>query len=305
MVPVLLAVLPVFLVILLGGVLRRFRIPGDGFWDPLNRINYYLFFPALLIHTLARADFHGGIVLPMMGATAAGIVAVSALLYLARPLLRLDGPAFTSVFQGGVRQNTFIGLAAAASLYGPEGLALSAVLLAGYVPLVNPLCIAVLVRHGSRGGGGGIRRMVAEIVKNPIPIACAVGLALNGTGIGLPFGAEATLRILGEASLALGLLAAGAGLEGMPLRQAGLPTLVASFAKLLVLPAIVWLVLHLFGVEGAPRAIAILFASLPSAAGSYVLAAVLGGDAVLMAAILVVETALAVITIPAALLLLA
>jgi malonate transporter len=302
--PILLAVIPVFFVILLGAGLRYIRFPGDGFWEPLNRINYFLFFPALLIHVLARADFHGGGVLPLVGATAFGVIALSSLLILARPLIRVDGPAFTSVFQGAVRQNTFIGLAAASSLYGASGLAMSAVLLAGYVPIVNPISISVLVRYGSRRQGGGLRRMVGEIVRNPIPIACAVGLLLNLTGIGLPFGTEPFLGILGQASLALGLLAAGAGLEAMPVRRLGWPALIASVAKLAVLPVLIWLPLKLAGITGLPVAIGVLFGALPSAAGSYVLAAVLGGDATLMAAILVVETALAVVTIPAALLLL-
>ncbi|MFI4989058.1 MAG: AEC family transporter, partial [Alphaproteobacteria bacterium] len=220
--PVLLAVVPVFLVIVLGAALRRLGFPGDAFWREVNRLNYYILFPALLVHTLARAQFHGSGIAAMLAATAFGILATALLLILVRPLLRLDGPAFTSVFQGAVRQNTFIGLAAAASLYGAQGLTLSAVLLAGYVPLVNPLCIAVLVRFGSRAGrggggggeGGGLARMIAETVKNPIPIACAIGLFLAFTGMGLPFGSAELLGILAQASLALGLLATGAGLEG-------------------------------------------------------------------------------------------
>ncbi len=303
--PVLLAVVPVFLVIVLGAVLRRLGFPGDAFWQQTNRVNYYLFFPALLVHTLARASFRGAGIVPMLGSTAFAILATSLLLFLLRPALRIGGPAFSSVFQGAVRQNTFVGLAAAASLYGQEGLTLAAVLLAGYVPLVNPICIAVLVRYGSRGGGsGGAARMAAEIVKNPIPIACAVGLFLDLSGIGLPFGSAELLGILGEASLALGLLATGAGLEAMAVRRLGLPILVASLAKLVLLPLLVALPLAFLGVHGLALSIAVLFASLPSASGSYVLAAVLGGDAALMAAILVVETALAVATMPAALLLL-
>ncbi|MFI4989161.1 MAG: AEC family transporter, partial [Alphaproteobacteria bacterium] len=137
-----------------------------------------------------------------------------------------------------------------------------------------------------------------------IPIACAIGLFLAFTGMGLPFGSAELLGILAQASLALGLLATGAGLEGMAVRRLGLPILAASLAKLVLLPLLVALPLAALGVHGLALSIAVLFAALPSASGSYVLAAVLGGDAALMATILVVETALAVATMPAALLLL-
>jgi len=299
--PILLAILPIFLVILLGLAMRHFGFPGEGFWEPVNRVNYYLCFPALLIHTLARADFRGSGVVAMLGATAAAILVLSLLLLAARPSLRIGGPAFTSLFQGALRQNTFIGLAAAASLYGTSGLALSAVLLAGYVPLVNPIAIAVLVRYGRGDRGSGMAAMVREIARNPIPIACAIGLVLDLSGIGLPFGSAPLLDILGQASLALGLLATGAGLEGLPLRGARLPILLATVIKLALLPVLVWLPLAAFGVDGLALRIAVLFAALPSASGSYVLAAVLGGEAPLMAAIIVIETALAVVTMPLAL----
>ena len=297
MTPILLAILPVFLVILIGLAMRRFGFPGDGFWEPVNRVNYYLCFPALLIHVLARASFRGTGVAAMLGATAAAILLLACVLFAIRPSLRLGGPAFTSLFQGALRQNTFIGLAVAASLYGGSGLALSAVLLAGYVPLVNPLSIAVLVRYGegARGGGGA---MLREIARNPIPIACAIGLLLDLSGIGLPLGSDRLLDILGQASLALGLLATGAGIEALPLKGVRLSVLLAILVKLLILPLLVWLAMAALGADGLARKIAVLFAALPTASGSFVLAAVLGGDTPLMAAIVVIETALAVATMP-------
>jgi len=166
---------------------------------------------------------------------------------------------------------------------------------------VNPIAIAVLVRYGRGDRGSGMAAMVREIARNPIPIACAIGLVLDLSGIGLPFGSAPLLDILGQASLALGLLATGAGLEGLPLRGARLPILLATVIKLALLPVLVWLPLAASGVDGLALRIAVLFAALPSASGSYVLAAVLGGEAPLMAAIIVIETALAVVTMPLAL----
>ena len=140
------ALVPIFALILLGYCLRRYRIVPDEFWAPMEKLTYFIFFPLLLLDNLSKANLGDLSVLPMALALMSAILAVTLGLYLLRRRLNLAGPAFSSVFQGSVRPNTFVGLAAASALFGVPGVTLFAIGLASVVPMVNVLCVVVLSR---------------------------------------------------------------------------------------------------------------------------------------------------------------
>ncbi len=291
------ALAPVFTVLALGYLFRRRGFPGEGFWAPAERLTYFLLFPALLLHNLATADLGGLPVLPMAVAIGGAFSCVAALTLALRRRFPVDGPGFTSVFQGAVRMNTYVGIAAAGALGGETGLALTAVAIAVIVPLVNLFSVAVLQRYAGQGRARPTQ-IAGAVLRNPLVLACLAGLALNGGGVGLPAGGSAVLSILGRAALAVGLLAAGAGLQ---LRRVGDHRgviLATSALKLLVLPAVTAAACRLAGIHGLPAAIAVLFSALPGAPSSYILARQMGGDGALMASILTVQTALAALTMP-------
>lgn len=297
MLPIVLAIAPVFLLIFLGYAVRARRLLADGFWEPAERLIYFVLFPALLVATLASAEFADLDIAPMAGALVAAIAAMGTVLFLARPLLRLSGPAFTSVFQGVVRQNTYIGLAVAFAVFADRGLAAAAVAVAVIVPLVNLLSVTMLARFGA-GGHGGWFGAAQQVARNPLIIACAVGIFLNITGIGLPPVIGPLLQILGRAALPLGLMAVGAGLDLTAARAAGPPMAVAAGLRLIVLPAITMLACRALDVGSVAAFVAVLFNGTPASPSSYILARLLGGDARLMAGIVSVQTALSLITLP-------
>jgi predicted permease len=301
---------PVFLLIVLGYAFRRSGFLEEHFWARADRLTYFVLFPALLAHNLALAHLgeirFGG----MVAALILAVVVVALVLYALRPYLGLGGPAFTSVFQGSIRPNTYVGLAAAVALYGDAGLTLAAVAVAAMVPLVNVLSATALARYAGGGAGPGsggaappISDLAGTVARNPLILACVAGVLLNWSGLGLPMGTETVLDILGQAALPLGLMSVGAGLEVKAARAAGRPLVVASACKLLALPALAILALKGFGVGGLTATVAVLFAALPTSATSYVMARQLGGDHALMASIITVETVLAVVTLPAILVL--
>jgi malonate transporter len=169
------ALLPVFGLILLGFLLGRTGFPGgEGFWSGAERLIYYLLFPSLLFSNLASAPLRGLPVTEMAAALAAAVLAISLLLVLVRPALGIPGPAFGSLFQGAIRQNTYVGLAGAAALAGQRGLTLASVAIAVLIPLLNLLCVGVLSRYGSarRSGFGAL----LEMLRNPLILACAAGI---------------------------------------------------------------------------------------------------------------------------------
>ncbi len=295
--PVLDATLPIFLLILVGFALRWRGFVERSAWEAIEKLTYLVLFPALLIRTLATTDFGSLPILPMVAAINLPLILTAVVLMTLVARYMSTGPALTSMLQGLIRPNTYIGLAVAAGLFGEIGLATATLALAASVPLVNLLSVIALSHHGENASRN-VGSLLLAIVKNPIIVACVVGILLNASGIGLPSISDPFLEILGRAALPLGLIAVGAGLQ---LRGDGgsLGTLVAPVVgKLIAMPIVTVFTCSLFGVSGINATIAILFNALPVASASYILARQMGGDATLMARIITIQTAAAMVTLP-------
>jgi predicted permease len=297
-VDILQTITPIFLLILTGFVLRRASFPSLGFWPQAERLTYYVLFPALLVGKLAILDMGGQPVQAMALTLAAGILAVSALLLAARPVLQNDGPAFTSIFQGTIRPNTYICLSAAGGLFGDEGLTLSAVGLMTVIPLVNILCVLILSRYGRNTNVRGLRDTLTQLLRNPLILSCAAGFALQSAGLKLPEPVLEGLHLLGSASLPMALLAMGAGLSFSAALNGRKDILSSSFFKLLLLPFLVWAIGSGLGLSGVPLGVCLVFAAAPVSVSSYILARVLGGDHDRMAAIITIQTLTSLVSLP-------
>lgn len=291
------ALLPVFIIIFMGYACKQLSFPGDGFWVAAERMTYFVFFPALLINKLAFASFAASTALPMAAAIMATILTISAGLFILRPRRLWTGPVFSSVFQGSIRFNTFVGLAAVSALLGSSGVTLAAVAIIAMIPLINLLCVPTVAYFGT-GTSGGLLRMVTEIMRNPLILACLVGFSLNILNIPKPAGLFQVFDLLGRAALPIGLLAVGAGLQITSLHTNVSGLLASCLIKLLCFPAITAFFCLLLQVTGEAKTVAILFASLPTAVSAFILARQLGGDTTLMASIVTVHTVLAVGTMP-------
>jgi hypothetical protein len=290
------ALAPVFILIGLGWLLRARGFPGAAFWPAAERLVYFVLFPALLFLTTAAADLGELDLLPIAAALIAAIAAMATLTVGLRPLLRIGDAGFTSVFQGAIRCNTYVALAAGSALFGPIGLTGMGVVVFVAVTAVNLLSVAALIHYGRRSAGG--RDVVASIARNPLILACLFGFGGNAAGIELPAVAYDTLDILARASLTLGLLCVGAGLELAHLGRARLAAVVTAALKLLVMPAATALACRMFGIDGLSAAAAVLFTACPISASSYVLARQLGGDATLLAGLITITTIAALASLP-------
>jgi malonate transporter len=293
------ALLEAALLIALGWALRLWGFAGEAFWRGFDRLVYFVLLPALLLRSLTGAEFSG---------TEAGILALSAalpifvltlVLLAARRTLGLDGPAFTSVYQGSVRSNTYTALATVPALFGEGGLALLALLIAAVVPLVNVLSVLVLSLqgYGHRPEPSEVVRLVAT---NPLVVACALGLLANASGIRLPVGLDGALAALSAAALPCGLMAVGAALSLGALGRHARGVTLSATAKLLALPLLSLWAGRMLGLPPEALGALVVFQAQPTATASYVLARQLGGDADLMASIVTAQTFLAFAVLPAA-----
>jgi predicted permease len=284
-----------------GVIIRRTIVPDEIHWIGTERLVYYVLFPALLIDTLARADLASVPVFGVGGALFLSVVTMSALCLALQPVLArkfgLGGPAFSSVFQAATRWQTFVALAVAGNMFGKEGLALASVAMVAMIPLLNIVNVSVLAHYASSAPTRW-STILGALLRNPFIWSCIIGLAINLLQVPLPSVVLIFIDALGRASLALGLIVVGAGLQLQNLLRPHAPALLSLVLKLAVMPALAVAFGKAFGLTGMSLMVVAICASVPTASNAYVLARQMGGDAPLFAQILTQQTILAAITMP-------
>jgi predicted permease len=293
-----LAIAPVFLMILIGYALRRGGIPSVEFWNLNDRLVYFVLMPALFFRQISTADLGAEPVGPFALALCAGFFAALGFGALAARVAGLAPAQASSVALGAARFNTFVALAVAEALHGAAGLQLAVLAAVLLVPVVNVSAVALLAATLSTGEGGVLGRTLRDLVRNPLILAIAAGLAANLAGLGgLPV-VDDTAAILGAAALPVMLLCVGANLRVRGMRASVGPVALAGIGKLAVFPAATLAALALVPPGALAAEVALIYAALPAGVAAYTLARAMGGDAPLMAAIITVQTLLAFVTMP-------
>ena len=297
---VLAALTPVLLATFIGVVLRRLTFLSDEGWASLDKLCYFVLFPAIIFKELVVADFSNVPVWGMAFALMAAILTMTALLLGTRRFLERSlsiGPAaFTSLFQGATRWNALVALSIIPLTFGSKALALGAVAVAAMIPLLNVLSVMVLSRYAA-SGHVKFSDVARSVVSNPYVISTMAGVACKALAVTLPGVAVTTLDLIGKGALGLALLSVGAGLRFDLHGSSRAAAILSTLLKLLGMPLLTWAWLWVFNVQGEAAHVALLCAAMPSAASAYVLATRMGGDAPLMAQILTVQTLCAAVTL--------
>lgn len=281
---------PDFALIFLGFLLVRYADWGQAFWGGLEKLIYYYLFPALLFYTTARTQFDFASTGKMLQVALLTLLAGIALGWLGKPLFKAAPMVFESGVQTAFRFNSYLALAIASRLSGDKGTTLMALIIGFAVPICNVAAVHALARQG-----GGVLR---EVLRNPLLLATAGGMAFNLLGFTLPEIAGATLSRMANASLALGLIAVGAGLRLSGLHASkGLASWFLG-VKLLAMPAIGLALGLLWQLPPPQLQIAVAFCALPTASSAYVLATRMGGNGAFVAFLISSGTALSVLTLP-------
>ncbi len=294
------ALIPVISLIVLGLLLKRSSVFSEHSWSAFANLCYFVLFPALLIKTLATARLGSSEMLLFAGMVLFAVFAMSGFMLLLYPLLTrrfgVSGPAFTSLFQGATRWHGFIALSIVGLLFGDEGIAYMAITMAVIIPPLNIINVSVLARFTD--ADSSLRTVLDKLYRNPFILACIAGVSLNLSGIGLPGPVYKVFDIMSGGALGLGLLTVGAGLKlGMVLDQRFLVSF-GTVIRLLGMPVLMFTGAWIFGIHGMPRTVAVIAASVPTAASSYILARQMGGDAPLMANLITVQVLLSAVTLP-------
>jgi predicted permease len=259
----------------------------------------------LLVTSIGGAETAGLRAIPMGAAMIAATLVMAGALMIAANLFKnssIGGPGFPSLLQGAIRPNTYVGLSAVYALFGTTGLTLAAAAIIAVIPLVNFISIIALLRWAEPQTTtpmlSGWGPALAASFKNPIIVACLLGIVLNFTGLGLPPVIGPMLEITGSAALPLGLMAVGAGLDFGAVRKSRGVVGLATALKLAVMPGLTYAACLVFDVTGITQTVAVMFGALPVAAGSYVMTRQMGGDGTLMAGIVTATILGAAVTLP-------
>ena len=283
--------LPDFLLIALGVVLARARWFDASFWGSIERLVYFVLFPALLFRSLATSPLSPADALRLAGVGVAFTVTGMLLSAAGRLVLSLPDSTFAACFQCCFRFNTYVALAIAARLPDPRAVALIGLLIGILVPIVNVAAVAALARRGAR-------RMLPELARNPLVLACATGIAWNALHAPMPAVVVRVLELTGSAAVPLGLLAVGAGLRFEKYTLPWPAIAWWNFVKLIALPATAFLLAPLAGLSPLERQVAVLMAAVPTATSAYILATRMHAPGAPVALLISTGTLMAAFTLP-------
>ncbi|MEH6520740.1 AEC family transporter [Sulfitobacter sp.] len=292
-----LSILPLLLIIASGYVLAKSAIIPRGSWAAIETLSFRGLIPATLILAISRSDLSldrfGG-----FGAALVGTLIILALLALTLRLLpqqKLGNAAFTSLFQGSIRWNAFVALAAAEQFL-PGGIAVMAIAIAVLIPLINITCIVVLASFGP--SKASISRILNTLIRNPLVQACAIGLTLNLSRVSLPVPVADTLDMIGRGALGVGLMAVGAAISLRRLTRIDWRVCLGAFMRPVLASSVFVLLGTALDLPSVQVFAGVLVFAAPAAANGYIVAKQMGGDAELYADIMTWQVVLALLALP-------
>ncbi|ADE29896.1 AEC family transporter [Rickettsia prowazekii] len=294
--------LPIFLITLLGSIIKNKWLTSEEVWRGIEKLSYFILFPAMLFNYVSTADLSVTSIIKLVVALIISTILVSLGLIIYQKKCNIDKVQFTSIFQGSIRYNSYIFFGVSSPLLGPSGLSIVAVISSYMIIFTNILSAMIFAYYIPNKSVTNTLRtsfvlMMKLIIRNPLIIASLVGFIFNYSNLELYLGLKKTLDSLSNAALAIGMLNVGAGLN-FTIRQELLHNvMLTSFIKLVAFPLVSVIVLWLMSIEGINRSVGILYSCLPCASTAYVLSRQLDGDPDSMASIITFTTFFSVITI--------
>jgi malonate transporter len=294
---VLTSLFPVFAVIVFGYAAKHYKFLSPEFGPSCERLAYYVLLPLILFVNISTAEYHN--IASYMNMVVVSIIAILIVILLVfglKYIFKIKDADFTSLLQGSIYANAaYIGIPSSYALFGQDGLVAYSLLMAAVVPYVNAVAIIVLGIY-SHEGGGLVKAVAKKIIFHPIILACVAAFLCNYYGVTLPKPIFATLEIFGKAAVPIGLIVVGIALDVKAIRGSWWYINTATFIKLILMPLIAIGLAKYFGVSGLQANILVLYATLPTAAATYLLAKKMKGNAPLMAGIIFFETTMAFVT---------
>ncbi len=296
---------PVFLLVFLGVLLKRCGLTDAAFLRQSDRLVYYIFFPIMLFWKIGGASFQSGIDWTFCLVTLLVIIAMfcfSTLVIVGGKIGEFQAGSFS---QSCYRFNTYIGVAVILNSLGERGVALFGILISLAIPLINLFAVSTLIWFSGQdlGARQRLRMLLRALAANPLILGCLAGIAYSRLIGSFPVFLDNGLRLLSMVTLPLALLSIGGALSFSGVRRHLPLSLVAAACKLVILPALAYLVYSLVGIQGLGFKVGMIFFALPTSTAIYVLSSQLNSDTELASSAIVLSTLLSFFSLSAVLLL--
>jgi predicted permease len=290
-------IIPVFVVIALGWLLRIRGLLPLGLMGALNRMVYYLALPALIFREIAGASASVQINPRLLVGTLTPLPIISFLAFLATKPISVSSRAIGTFIQSSSHGNLgYIGLAVVYYYLGREGFT-TATILAGFLMLLQNIISVVVLQIFSQGAHGSrTLYSIKKVLGNPVILAAMGGMFFSIAGVGLPEILSRSLGIVGNMALPLALIVIGGSLSFELIRSHLGSALAASLFKVLLMPAMGWVIYHSLGVGVAEFLPGLILLASPTASIAYVMAVEMGGCPELASASISIGTLASLIT---------
>ncbi|GMQ59033.1 AEC family transporter [Vallitalea sediminicola] len=295
-------VLPIFLVILMGYILKRFKLINDEFVKKSTKIVFKVSLPCMIFQSVSGVNtkelFSTEIINLILFLFITNIVLFLLSILLAKRIvvdLRARGP----FVQGIVRTNfVIIGYSLIMNLFGDIALAKAALLTAFLVPMYNIMAvIALTIFLPKEKSQNNVKITLVNLAKNPLIISIFVGLIFASLHIELPVFIHNTIEYTGTLTLPLSLICIGAFFSWDKVKDNFNYALIATFLKTIVNPLIILTIAYYLGFRGDNLGIILISVASPTAISSFAMSDAMDNDSQLAAAIIILTTAFSIISI--------
>ena len=298
MIEIISAIGTIFSMILLGSFLRLKSVPSDEYWIYADKLVYWILFPSFLFYKTSTITITAELLSPISQTLVASMLFTVLLVWAGSRWFNFDSKASSSIVQASGRHNTFIALAIAEKLFGESGLLIATLATAILVPVTNIAIVITLVIILNKGQQQLLKKIIGDLIRNPILIAIFCGLTFNFLGFNHILIVHDVTSLLGSATLPIVLLCIGASMRFEGLKKTLPALLLASVGKFIIFPGLViWLLIQT-EVPSDIAIIIIIYAAAPTAASGFALARQMGGDYKLMASLITNQTLISFITLP-------
>ncbi len=291
-------IVPVFIIIFLGLLAKQRGFFSPDFINQANRLVYYIAIPAMIFSAISKSSLKTEMNLPVILITLVSLTGIAAAAWRISRTLKLPEPSKGSFIQCSFHSNLgYIGLAVAFYYLGESGL-VKAAIIAGFIMILQNILAVMVLQYHTKGrtGSSGIVGTLKKTMANPVILSALSGIAFSLINIPMPLIIDRALAILKGMALPMALLIIGASLSFQKFKPRFFPVLAATCFKLMLLPAIGFMLFKLFSIAPEDYLPGLILLASPSATLTYIMAKEIGGDPDLAVAAISVSTILSSIT---------
>ncbi len=290
-------IMPLFLVIALGYLLKKCGFASKKFIDDGNKLAANILIPSLLFYNVYSADFSKTFNASLLAFCLGGLVLTFSIAFFVARIISDKDSMRGAASQGMARSNSVIfSLELMNNLYGAAGERAYSVIAAFFVPMANFLNVLILCIYDPTRKSADLKKTIIKIVFNPFIVAGLSAVALNLSGLVLPSSVISTLNNLGAIGSSFTLILVGMDFEFGSVGKNLKKILSVSCVKLIIFPIIMLTAAYFAGFRGTDFAIVLTGFCPPTAVASYAMAKLMHADSEFAGQIVIFTTLFSILT---------